>query len=47
MAEKFSNKTNGVAPRRWLLKANPHLSRLLCESIGDAWITDLVGVAQA
>ncbi len=39
--QKFSNKTNGVAPRRWLLKANPHLSRLLCESIGDAWITDL------
>jgi glycogen phosphorylase len=38
---KFSNKTNGVAPRRWLLKANPHLSTLLCESIGDAWITDL------
>jgi starch phosphorylase len=38
---KFSNKTNGVAPRRWLLKANPHLSRLLCECIGDAWITDL------
>ncbi len=38
---KFSNKTNGVAPRRWLLKANPQLSRLLCESIGDAWITDL------
>ncbi len=38
---KFSNKTNGVAPRRWLLKANPHLSRLLCESIGDAWIKDL------
>jgi starch phosphorylase len=39
--EKFSNKTNGVAPRRWLLKTNPHLSRLLSESIGDAWITDL------
>ena len=39
--DKFSNKTNGVAPRRWLLKANPHLSRLLCESIGDAWIEDL------
>jgi glycogen phosphorylase len=39
--KKFSNKTNGVAPRRWLLKANPHLSRLLCESIGDAWITDM------
>jgi starch phosphorylase len=39
--QKFSNKTNGVAPRRWLLKTNPHLSRLLSESIGDAWITDL------
>src|SRR6266508_5234229 len=39
--EKFSNKTNGVAPRRWLLKANPHLSRLLCDTIGEAWITDL------
>jgi len=38
---KFSNKTNGVAPRRWLLKTNPQLSRLLCESIGDNWITDL------
>jgi starch phosphorylase len=39
--EKFSNKTNGVAPRRWLLKANPLLSRLLCETIGEEWITDL------
>jgi starch phosphorylase len=39
--QKFSNKTNGVAPRRWLLKTNPHLSRLLNESIGDAWVTDL------
>ncbi len=39
--EKFSNKTNGVAPRRWLLKTNPHLSRLLVESIGENWVTDL------
>lgn len=39
--EKFSNKTNGVAPRRWLLKTNPHLSRLLSESIGEEWIRDL------
>jgi starch phosphorylase len=39
--EKFSNKTNGVAPRRWLLKANPGLSGLLCETIGDGWICDL------
>ena len=39
--ERFSNKTNGVAPRRWLLKANPELSGLLCRTIGEAWITDL------
>ncbi len=39
--EKFSNKTNGVAPRRWLLKTNPHLSRLLSESIGEGWVTDM------
>jgi len=39
--EKFSNKTNGVAPRRWLLRANPQLSHLLCETIGEEWITDL------
>lgn len=39
--EKFNNKTNGVTPRRWLLSANPGLARLLRETIGDAWITDL------
>lgn len=38
---KITNKTNGVTPRRWLLAANPGLSRLITESIGDAWITDL------
>jgi starch phosphorylase len=39
--EKFNNKTNGITPRRWLLKANPGLSQLITETIGDAWITDL------
>ena len=38
---KFNNKTNGITPRRWLLKANPPLARLITESIGDGWITDL------
>jgi starch phosphorylase len=39
--ERFSNKTNGVTPRRWLLEANPGLSRAITEAIGDKWITDL------
>jgi starch phosphorylase len=39
--EKFTNKTNGVTPRRWLLMANPPLARLITEAIGDKWPTDL------
>jgi starch phosphorylase len=39
--ERFNNKTNGVTPRRWLLMANPDLSELITESIGDAWVADL------
>ena len=39
--ERFSNKTNGVAPRRWILKANPELAALLTETIGEGWIRDL------
>jgi len=39
--ERFNNKTNGIAPRRWLLMANPPLARLITEAIGDGWITDL------
>ncbi|MCI0359375.1 MAG: glycogen/starch/alpha-glucan phosphorylase [Planctomycetaceae bacterium] len=39
--KRFNNKTNGVTPRRWLLLANPDLSRLITDAIGDAWVTDL------
>ena len=39
--ERFSNKTNGVTPRRWLLLANPRLSSLLTETLGDGWVRDL------
>ena len=39
--ERFSNKTNGVTPRRWLLQANPALARTITEAIGDGWITNL------
>ncbi len=34
---KFNNKTNGVSHRRFLLEANPRLSKLISESIGDSW----------
>jgi len=39
--DKFNNKTNGITPRRWLLKANPALAQLIAETIGEVWITDL------
>jgi starch phosphorylase len=39
--EKFNNKTNGITQRRWLLKANPRLSSLLMEKVGDGWVMDL------
>ncbi len=39
--ERFSNKTNGVTPRRWLLQANPALAREITQAIGKRWITDL------
>jgi len=41
---KFSNKTNGITHRRWLMKANPNLSDLITETIGQSWMnhaTDL------
>ena len=39
--EKFTNVTNGVTPRRWVALANPQLSDLLSEVIGDGWVRDL------
>jgi starch phosphorylase len=39
--ERFGNKTNGVTPRRFMCLANPRLAKLVCDSIGDAWIKDL------
>ncbi|NLT12202.1 MAG: glycogen/starch/alpha-glucan phosphorylase [Clostridiaceae bacterium] len=39
---KFSNKTNGVTPRRWLRMCNPELSSLITELLGNEdWVTDL------
>jgi len=39
--EKFSNKTNGVTPRRWMVLSNPRLGELLTARIGSAWIRDI------
>ncbi|MGD0931277.1 MAG: glycogen/starch/alpha-glucan phosphorylase [Candidatus Korobacteraceae bacterium] len=40
--EKFNNKTNGVAPRRWLMKANEGLTDLISRTLDEnKWITDL------
>jgi starch phosphorylase len=39
---RFNNKTNGIAPRRWLLQANPRLAALITRTLGSAaWIRDL------
>jgi starch phosphorylase len=38
---KFTNKTNGVTPRRWMVLSNPKLSQLISEHIGDEWVKDL------
>jgi len=38
---KFSNKTNGVTPRRWLLLSNPRLAKLIDSVIGNKWVTEL------
>jgi glycogen phosphorylase len=35
--EKFSNITNGVTPRRFVLMANPSLSKLITETVGEGW----------
>ncbi|WP_175640687.1 glycogen/starch/alpha-glucan phosphorylase [Metabacillus schmidteae] len=35
---KFNNKTNGITHRRWLLKANPELTSLINDTIGEDWI---------
>lgn len=39
--ERFSNKTNGITQRRWLLHANPELAAWISDKIGKGWITDL------
>ena len=44
--EKFSNKTNGVTPRRWILIANPKQALLMTNKIGKGWIKNLEELKQ-
>ena len=39
--QKFTNMTNGITQRRWLLKSNPGLAGLITKKIGDGWVKDL------
>jgi len=38
--ERFSNKTNGVTPRRFLALSNPGLRKLLDHTLGQQWLTE-------
>jgi starch phosphorylase len=44
--EKFSNKTNGVTPRRWIVLSNPRLTKLISSKIGTNWINHLEDLKQ-
>jgi starch phosphorylase len=44
--ERFNNKTNGVTPRRWLQQANPSLSKLITQTVGEDWVMDMVRLRQ-
>ncbi|MBF2075040.1 MAG: glycogen/starch/alpha-glucan phosphorylase [Synechococcales cyanobacterium C42_A2020_086] len=44
--EKFTNVTNGVTPRRWIVMNNPRLTQLITQRIGDHWITHLEDLRQ-
>ncbi len=39
--QKFTNVTNGITPRRWLLHANNALAELISSKIGESWVTHL------
>ncbi len=39
--ERFTNITNGVTPRRWLMQCNPTLARAITRRIGAGWQSDL------
>ena len=44
--DKFNNKTNGVTPRRWIGLSNPTQSKLMTDTIGEGWLTDLTQLSK-
>jgi glycogen phosphorylase len=44
--EKFSNKTNGVTPRRFMALSNPPLTRLINKTIGESWLRELTKLSR-
>lgn len=38
---KFINITNGITPRRWLKTANPFLSKIITDRIGESWLYNI------
>lgn len=39
--DRIVNQTNGITPRRWVKGANPSLSALITDTIGDGWEDNL------
>jgi glycogen phosphorylase len=44
--DKFTHVTNGVTPRRWMLKANPELSSLISSRLGGGWVGHLESLSE-
>ena len=44
--DKFTNVTNGVTHRRWLMLSNKNLSDLITSKIGKEWISDTLKLKQ-
>ncbi|HYH82692.1 MAG TPA: glycogen/starch/alpha-glucan phosphorylase [Longimicrobium sp.] len=43
--DRFTSVTNGITQRRWMLKANPGLSQLIDQAVGEAWHVELESIA--
>ena len=41
LPDRIVNKTNGITPRRWLIHANPGLTRLVVDAVGPEALDDI------